>query len=380
MNGVARAEDVVELLGRVVRAPSVNPPGAEEAVVGVLEDYLTTRRVTTWRSDVLPGRPNLYAEVGSGSPVVLLNGHLDTVPVGDAWTRDPFGAEIDGGRLYGRGSSDMGGGLVAGTVALAMLAARGDELGGTVIFAATADEEVGAAGAQHAVDVDRIRADAAIVAEPTGMEVYASTNGQLNWTVRLHGRASHSSRPHLGHDAVADAWGLREALVATGRPYLIGQITGGTAANVVPAECVLRVDLRLGPGETVAAAQAELARLVAEVTTEAPRPAGIEVTLAVPPLDAACDERFARTVARAFGAGDELRHAPYTTDASWFAAAGIPTVIAGPGDPEQSHTADESIELAMVVRAVGALEQAVVDTLELLRAVARGSAATGGLS
>ncbi|HET6509899.1 MAG TPA: M20 family metallopeptidase [Baekduia sp.] len=362
----ARAEDVVELLTRVVRTPSVNPPGAEEAVVGVLQDYLDAHGVTTWRSDVRPGRPNLYAEVGSGAPVVLLNGHLDTVPVGDGWTRDPFGAEIDGGRLYGRGSSDMGGGLVACTVAVALLAARGVALGGTVVLALTADEEVGALGARHAVEVDRLRADAAIVAEPTGMEVYASTNGQLNWTVRLHGRASHSSRPHLGHDALADAWRLHEALRATGRPYLIGQLAAGTAANVVPAECELRIDLRLKPGETVAQAEEELVRLVAEATAGAPRAAEIDVTLAVPPMDPAPDARLADVVAAAFGASAERHHAPYTTDGSWFAAAGIPTVIAGPGDPEQSHTADESIELDMVRRAAEALERAVLDALALI--------------
>lgn len=366
MSGAARADDVVQLLTRVVRTPSVNPPGAEEAVVGVLQEYLDAHGVTTWRSEARPGRPNLYAKLGAGSPVVLLNGHLDTVPVGDGWTRDPFGAEVDGGRLYGRGSSDMGGGLVACAVALAMLAARGDGLGGTVVLAATADEEVGALGAQHAVEVDRIRADAAIVAEPTNMEVYTSTNGQLNWTVRMHGRAAHSSRPHLGHDALADAWRLHEALRATGRAYLVGQIAAGTAANVVPAECELRIDLRLKPGEAVADAQEELARLVAEATAAAPRAADIDVTLAVPPMDPAPDERLARVVAAAFGAGPELHHAPYTTDGSWFATAGIPTVIAGPGDPALSHTADESIDLDMVRRAVGALERAVLDLLELM--------------
>jgi acetylornithine deacetylase/succinyl-diaminopimelate desuccinylase family protein len=374
MSGGACAQDAVELLRRAVRCPSVNPPGMEQAVVGVLEDYLTGHGVRTWRSEVQPGRPNLYARVGTGSPTVLLNGHLDTVPVGDAWTRSPFEGEIADGRLYGRGSSDMKGGLVACTVALAKLAARADGLGGSVVFAAVVDEEVGALGAQHAVSVDGIRADAAIVAEPTGMQVLASTNGQLNWTVRLHGRAAHSSRPHLGHDALADAWRLREALLATGRPYLIGSIVAGTAANVVPAACELRVDLRLAPGETLAAAEAELAALLAEATAAAPQPGELEVTLAVPPLDPCPDERVTRTVARAFGAGPDYGHAPYTTDGSWFAAAGIPTVIAGPGDPTVSHTADEYIELDAVVGAVDSIERAAVDLLAVLAADAPGEA------
>jgi acetylornithine deacetylase/succinyl-diaminopimelate desuccinylase family protein len=344
------------LLGDLVRARTENPPGHEVRVVEVLEAYLRAAGVHTWRGEVDADRPNLYATVGSGDPVLLLNGHTDTVPVGDGWTRPPLDGVIEDGRLYGRGAVDMKGGLAACAIAMAALAKGGDDLPGSVVFAAVMDEERGARGAKHAAGPDGLRARAAIVAEPTGMRVVPATNGQMNFAVRLHGLAAHSSQPERGYSALDDAWHLARRLNSTGKQYMIGTIAAGTAPNVIPAQCELQIDLRLGQGDTVDGAEAEFATILAAVTRAAPAPGEYEVTLSVPPFALAEDHPFTVAVAHAVGDAPPFRYQRGTTDAVWFAEAGIPTVICGPGDGRLSHMADEHVVIADVARGAQVFE------------------------
>jgi succinyl-diaminopimelate desuccinylase len=359
-------DDLCTLLRELIRCKSVNPPGDEALVADALERFLRAYGVETWRGEVLPGRPNLYARAGSKGPVLLLNGHMDTVPAGEAWTRGAFEGELADGRIYGRGAADMKAGLAACAVTLARLALRADVPAGSVLLAAVVDEECGARGARHAVDLDGIRADAAIVAEPTDMRLVTSTNGQLNFTLRLSGRAAHSSEPALGHSAIGDAARLTQVLEACDPPFLVGSIHGGVAANVVPASCELRIDRRLGVHERLEKVEAEFARIVADLTAGAPSPAEYDVTLAVPPVALEDGHPVTTAIAQAVGQSPPFGHSEQTMDASWFAEAGIPTVVLGPGDPSQAHQADEHVLVEDLVAGTRELEQVALAILETL--------------
>lgn len=349
--------EVSSLVADLVRADSENPPGNEARVADVLDAYFAAAGIETWRSDVAPGRPNLYAKIGSSGPTVLFNGHMDTVPAAEGWTREPFAGEIVDGKVYGRGAADMKGALAACAVAMVRMS-RQDDLAGSVCFAAVVDEEVGARGAKHAVRNDGIRADAAIVAEPTQFRVKTAANGQMNFHVRLHGLSAHSSRPDQGHSAIDDAWRLAHGLRDSGRPYVIGTISGGTAPNVIPASCELRIDRRLAQGEKIDDVEAEFMSVVERATADAPQPADVEITLAVPPFFLAEDHPVAVAVARAVGDAPPFPYGLGTSDAAWFAEAGIPTVECGPGNSAQAHVADEFILVDDLVRGVELLEKA----------------------
>lgn len=367
MNAERIRREVTSLLIDLVQARSENPPGSEARVADVLERYLSAAGVETWRSDVEPGRPNLYARVGSGRPTILFNGHTDTVPAGGGWHRPPFDAKIEDGKLYGAGSADMKGGLACCAVALVALSENQEKLRGTVLFAAVMDEEVGARGAKHAVRQDGLRADAAIVTEPTEFRVKTASNGQMNFLVRLHGLAAHSSRPEEGHSAVDDAWRLASALRSTDRPYIIGMIRGGTAPNVLPSECELHIDRRVERDETTAEVEAEFLQLVQDATASAPKSAEVEVTLCVPPFYLAEDHPVAVAVAEVVGDQRPFAYGRGTTDAVWFAQAGIPTVECGPGDPAQAHVADEHIAVADLVRGVDMVQRVAFSLVERLQ-------------
>ena len=163
--------EVVEVAQRLVRAPGQNPPGEEAATAAVLEQVCRERGLAVEVVDVAPERPNLRAVLAGGAgPGLLLLGHTDVVPVGDGWTVDPFGGEVRDGRLYGRGSTDMKGGLAACVVAMTALRREGVALSGPVELAALVDEE------EHGLGIRRFVAEnggayaACVVAEPTDLQ------------------------------------------------------------------------------------------------------------------------------------------------------------------------------------------------------------------
>ncbi|MBS1868109.1 MAG: M20/M25/M40 family metallo-hydrolase [Actinobacteria bacterium] len=365
--GAVAASQAEALLGSLVRRRSVNPPDTEEGVVKELEAFFAAHAIPTWREPVAPGRPNLYARVGGDGPTLLLNGHTDTVPAGDGWQHDPFAGDCLDGRLYGRGAVDMKGGLTACALALAALAPQADALPGAVLFAAFVDEEVGASGARHAVE-HGLRADAAIVAEPTRMRVVASSNGQMTFHVRLHGVAGHSSAPAASHDSIADALDLALLLRGTGAPYLVGKIAGGIAPNVVADACELEIDRRVRPHETLAGVRDELDGLVARIAAGAPRVPEVAVPLSVPSAALAHDHPAVTVLAGVCGDHEPPLHADATTDAGWLHAAGIPSVICGPGDPDLAHRVDEHIAVRDVADAADAYRRAATPLLLALSA------------
>jgi acetylornithine deacetylase/succinyl-diaminopimelate desuccinylase family protein len=366
---------LVRITQDLVRAPGQNPPGEEAATVAVLAAAGRQLGLDVRTSPVEPGRDNLSITLAGGNdPGLLLLGHTDVVPVGDGWTVDPYGGLLRDGRIYGRGASDMKGGLAASLAALAAL--RGTILSGPVELAAVVDEEETGKGVRaYIADRDPVRQYVGcITAEPTDLQTIVAARGDSYLQVAVHGRASHAGNPDGGANAiygaaavVAEIERLHKELAAAPHPLLgpatwsVGQINGGTGGSIVPADCVIVADRRLLPGESPAEVLADLERRVAALHLE---DRGLTVELAMPmempAFETPEDSDLVRiTEAARFDAGG-----PPLPLAGWTAACdggyiardlGVPVVVLGPGSvTTQAHRADESVAVAELVTAARA--------------------------
>jgi acetylornithine deacetylase len=390
--------DPVETLQQLIRIPSVNPLGRAEVDSNCgearLTDYLQglcEQQGWRWlRQEVHPGRENLVAVVpgnppsGEGGELQLWDVHQDTVAV-DGMSVDPFGGEVRDGRVYGRGACDDKGPMAAMIAALSRSSRTDPTLPRpTIVLALPVNEECGFTGAKALCDLwrpDR-QADArvtggtisaaevfprppdlAIVAEPTNLNVVVAHQGVVRWRCHAIGRAAHSSRPEEGINAVYAMGRVVQAIeqyqleLAAAEPHpLCGRsavcvttISGGVGINTVPDEATISIDRRIGPGESPAAAFADLVRYIAQhakigvarLEHDPPFMKSNGLTDANNGLVAA---RLAELVRNAWRECQRLG-APYGTDAAAIGALGVPTVVFGPGYVHQAHTADEFIEV-----------------------------------
>ncbi|HET7456585.1 MAG TPA: ArgE/DapE family deacylase [Gemmatimonadaceae bacterium] len=380
-----RGGDVAELTAALVRADSRNPslaagaPGEGEAA-GVMANWLRAAGFDVERHDDVAGtdRPNVVARAGrreSGARSLMLNGHLDTVGV-DGMTHAPFASERRGALVYGRGAADMKGGLAAMAIGAARAHAAG-AIAGEVIVAAVADEEMASAGTR-ALLARGVRADAAIVGEPTGLAICPAHRGFAWVTVTVHGRAAHGSRYDLGVDAVTGAGLLLAELdayqhdVLARRPEhpLLGRaslhaslIEGGSGVSTYAERCALTIERRTLPGESGADAVAEVRAAWDRVRQRRPAlAASIEAGLAQPPCEVAPDAPVVRSLGAALAAaGEPVRMAGMTawTDAALLTAAGVPAICFGPGDIGLAHAAEEYVDVGEVERAAWVIERMI---------------------
>ena len=366
-------DEVIELTSRLVAIDSVNPAlvpgGAGETEIAA---FVTGwARETGLEAEVLednPGRPSVVVRSrgrGTGK-TLLLCGHLDTVGVDGM--RDPHTPRLNGDRLHGRGAYDMKAGVAA-----ALLACReASELGlaGDVVVAAVADEEHASLGVQEALRA--IRADAAIVTEPTELELVVAHKGFVWLEVEVTGHAAHGSRPHLGVDAIVKtgpilfALGeLDEALGERTHPLLgrgsvhASLIEGGGELSSYPARCVLGLERRTLPGETARDAEAELASLLDACRAADPALAASQRTLLVrEPFEAEPTSELVKAMrdaaAEVLGEAPEIVGASYWADSAFIACAGIPTVLFGPGG-KGAHEAEEWVSIEDTVAVTRAL-------------------------
>ena len=350
--------ELVDLASRLVAIDSINPalvPGGagEVAAAALVAEWASAHGLEV--EVVGSERPSVIARrrgTGGGRSL-LLNGHLDTVGV--AGMDAPFDARVDGGRLYGRGSYDMKGAVAAVLVA----AADATELRGDVIVTAVADEELGSVGTEAVLE--RLTADAAIVAEPTELQVAVAHRGFVGFEIETSGIAAHGSRPDLGEDAIVKMGPILVALdeldkrLSAGDPHpLVGTgsihasvIEGGQEMSSFPASCVLLGERRTIPGETLRDVDRELAELAQGAT--------VRVVASRDPYEAAVDDPFVELVRTTAGA-DRLVGAPFWTDAALVAAAGIATVLLGPIG-EGAHAEVEWVDIASLER----LHDVIVD-------------------
>ncbi|MFP4624830.1 MAG: ArgE/DapE family deacylase [Gemmatimonadota bacterium] len=338
--------------------PSLEPGGAGEAEAAELvSGWLRSWGFQVQRVEAAPGRPSVVARLDRGpGRSLILSGHLDTVGT-EGMTVAPFDPVVRDGRVWGRGSADMKGGVAAALAAARELAA--DPFRGTLIVALTADEEEAAIGCRRLVD-DGLRADAAIVCEPTELAITPAHKG-FSWIrIDFRGQSAHGSRPERGVDAIRHA-GLflsrldelestiaqrkRHPLLGSGSIHA-GTIRGGTAASVYPSSCELTLERRTLPGETPSAVRSEVEFLLAQLRSDVPSlNASLEVTLHRPGTEVPPDHEIVQRLSRALrDAGIEPRVTGMTAwvEASIFNAAGTPAVCFGPGSIGEAHTAAES--------------------------------------
>ena len=265
--------EVADLAAALVRIDSVNPAliagaAGEAEVAAFVAQWLERAGLEVEVVEPVPGRPSGDRDRArdGGGRSLLLNAHLDTV--GTEAMETPFDARVEDGRLYGRGSYDMKGALAAAMLALADAARSG--LAGDVILTAVADEELASVGTEAVLE--RVRADAAIVVEPTELQLAIAHRGFVGFEIETHGVAAHGSRPDLGVDAIAKMGHVLVALeeldrrLQAGRRHpLVGPgslhaslIEGGQEFSSYPARCLLTGERRTLPGETAAEIEADL--------------------------------------------------------------------------------------------------------------------------
>lgn len=367
---------VVDLTSALVAIDTQNPPGGERPISDAVHDALSQWRPVWTEVEPEPGRLSLVAAVphpdGPGPrPTLIVNGHLDVVPVLlDAWTQDPFSPTVVDGRLYGRGSADMKGGIAAAVCALDALARSGRAPGCDIVFHFVADEETGGQlGTKVLLEQGMITGDACLVPEPTSLQVCIAERGLLQGHVTVRGRPGHGSRPAESVSAIEHAARLVAGLHGAdfgegdhpllGRPTCnIGTIEGGRGLNVIAETCRFGVDRRLLPGATPEGAEAELRARIESLGVNGLR-YDFERLVYGEASELADDAPFlalVRTaVATATGEEPATIGMSFTTDARFVRnGAGVPAVVCGPGNVEQTHSVDEWVGIDRLTDATAA--------------------------
>jgi succinyl-diaminopimelate desuccinylase len=347
--------DVIDLVRELVGRPTVSADAAAQRdAIGVATDVLTAAAPHLQRTEGTdPAQPwtLLTSPADPGRPRLLLACHVDTVPAAEPgqWQRNPFSADLDGGRVWGRGGSDMKAGLVA---ALAAVAAADPQT--PVALLLTSDEEIGSKGAAAAAAaVAELTVGAVVVPEATGNEVVLGHRGALWLAVRARGLAAHGSTPERGRNAVLElvsVLGRAGAGLPLGRDQFLGGetwnpgvIAGGTVPNVVPDRAEVVVDQR-----TVGDGTALLDWWRAQ-----PEVAEVEVLVDLPAVQTPADDPWVATLP----AGVRPGPATYFTDASVLrpVVGDAPIVVWGPGTPAVMHAVDEYVEVGELRQAAAAL-------------------------
>jgi acetylornithine deacetylase/succinyl-diaminopimelate desuccinylase-like protein len=385
--------DLAATLAELVAIPSVNPMGRivsgpeyyEYRLTDHLERLFGRLRLRTERQTIAPRRDNLLVRLDgektpeSGGSLLLFEVHQDTVPV-EGMAIEPWTPAVRDGRLYGRGSCDVKGGMAAMLGALARLAEERPPNRPTLVMACTVNEEHGFTGAsglcrlwsgERSAFLPRAP-DAAIVAEPTQLRIVVAHKGVNRWRCHTTGRAAHSSRPEAGDNAIYRMAPIVAALeqydrqvlwgspthALCGRPTLsVGTISGGISVNTIPDHCTIEIDRRLIPGEEPTVAYQQTIDYLRTAIGDPLALSHIEHEtpfIQSPGLSNATNgevaERLSRAVHDVTGQAERVG-VPFGTDAAAIARAGVPAVVFGPGSIEQAHTADEWVSLEEVEQA-----------------------------
>ena len=358
----------IELLRDLVSIDSVNPslvPGArgEAAIAQRVAAELMSIGLTVEVSEVAPGRPNVVGVLKgrASGRTLMLCGHIDTVGV--AGMEKPFDPVERDGCLFGRGSQDMKGGVAAMIGAARLIAESGGLDAGSLMVAAVVDEEHASLGADALVTT--FRADGAVVTEPTDLDIAVAHKGFQWVTIETRGRAAHGSRPLEGRDAILRMGRVLTALEALDRRLqarrkhpLLGTaslhaslISGGRELSSYPDSCVLQMERRTLPGESDRAALDEAQAILASIRRDDPAVEGdATMTFGRSPYEIARDHPLPGLLsAAAAGVGRTANEVGMTfwTDAAILGAAGIPSVLFGPGGAGL-HSTEEYVRLREV--------------------------------
>jgi acetylornithine deacetylase len=374
--------ETVELLKSLVRINSVNPslvegaPGEMEIAEHIAE-FMREIDLRTRVEEVAPERPNVVGVLkGSGEgPTLMLNGHMDTVGV-DYMEINALEPVVKDGRMYGRGTYDMKGGLTAILAAVKAVLDSGTELKGDVVVAAVCDEEYASIGTERLVE--EVRADAAVVGEPTGLQILIAHKGFAWIDVETKGVAAHGSLWEVGVDAIVKMGKVQVGLESlqgdalmkrehemVGPPSIHASIIqGGRELSTYPDRCRLQVERRLIPGETREDVDAEMRGLLASIREEDPKfDAMYEITFFRGPMEVSPDEKICIVLRRC---SREIRGVEpgFVGGTGWLDTQiiwehGTPVVAFGPCG-SGAHAAVEHVEIDSVIDNAKILERAIL--------------------
>jgi acetylornithine deacetylase/succinyl-diaminopimelate desuccinylase family protein len=420
----ARRVELIELTRALVAHPSENAKlvspearpaaiAAERACQDTVQREYEALGMAIDRFEALPGREDVVGRLAGsgGGRSLILNGHVDVVPAGDvaAWPEDPWGGRVDGdGRLWGRGSCDMKGGIACGIVALRVLRDIGVRLHGDVVFQSVVDEETGGPGTVRAIERGHV-ADAAIVLEPTDRQLQP-VEGGLEWVrVVIRGRTGHSAvryrsihaggrgEPVSAIEKAVDVllrireleryWGVHRVHpllprgITTINPGVIAGGSGGGADGMpngmvaysnMADYCALGLSMKYlpdeRPGDVRAMFEDELARIAAADPWLREHPPEVEwgvSGVSFPPAETPPDHPFCQAVAGAFrtvaGRAETFSGFEAVSDLAWLSHAGVPSMLYGPGDFAQAHSSAEYVRVDELVEVTGVVALALCD-------------------
>ena len=368
-----------ELLKKLIQTAPVSDTG-EIHTAQVLQNYLSPLDIETKIYCFNDKNANFTGRIhGTGQKkALLLAGHLDVVPAEQkAWTFPAFQGIEQEGKIYGRGATDMLGGLAAVAEAIAQIKRENHPLKGDLIFVATAAEETDSAGVKHFLRTARKSIGplaGIIVPEPTALEVVRAHRGILWLEITAIGKTAHGSMPHLGVNAIEKMTAFLNSFKSYQIPHqphpLLGgctasvnKIAGGQAANIIPDRCSVQIDVRTLPGQAHNVITQGIEHLLEQLRQQDKHfKAKITVLRSVPAMETEQDNPFLKMVCSAVGA-KKTGAVGFTTDGPWFAKLNAPVVIFGPGNPRMCHKPDEYIEIEQLEKAKDAYKRIILEAL-----------------
>ncbi len=372
---------IVDDTRTLINARTENPPGNEIAAARVVKAFFTSLGIPYTLFEKTKDRTNIVGRIGNGSPSLLVACHLDVVPAGDEWKRNPFDAWVENGRIFGRGASDNKGQMAAMMAVARFLKENESRLKGQLILVGAADEERGSnLGLEYLIKECGICADFAIIPDVAhNMQMIDVTEkGALFLEIISHGKQSHGSRPEMGINA---AWHLITLLerikqiqfkhtshpLHTPPTLNLGSIHGGTAPNIVPALCKAQLDIRYLPGDSGDEIMANLISIAKEVESQGKgrfeiKTISHQLPTAVP-INNPLVEIISKHTESVLGARPKPKGMSGATVTKQLIQSGITAVGFGPGDEAEAHATNESISIKELV---GFAEIMALITLDML--------------
>ena len=369
-----KSPDAVALTKSLLRFDTVNPPGRERDCAKFAGAMLAEWGFDVQFFEFEEGRTSVVARAGGSArkAPLCLTGHLDVVALGSRkWSKDPFAGDTAGDRLYGRGVSDMKSGVAAMLLAARQFSAK---LSGTpgIVLVLTAAEEGGCLGSQHLARTQLLgKAGAMVVGEPTGNYPFVGHKGSVKFHARFKGVSAHGSMPELGDNAIYKAARAVAKLEAfdfrakkhpvMGGPTLnVGTFQGGAGINLVADSAAIGVDIRTVPGM-------DHKKLISRLKSTLGKNVLLEMQSDLSPVWTSPDDEWVQRVfgisAGVTGTKAKTRTATYMTDAANLhkAYGRVPTVVLGPGEPQQAHQTDEYCSMERIRQSVEIYSELIRD-------------------
>ena len=357
-------EEIVRLSTELISTNTTNPPGNEYLAVDVIKKYFSAHGIRYDTFKKAPGRTNIIGYIGKGSPTLLVACHLDVVPAGDGWETDPFKPVVKDGRIFGRGANDNKGQMAPMLVLAKLLKHNESKLNGTLLLVGAADEEKGSRlGLEYLLDECGISADYAIIPDvANNMKIIdVGEKGTLFLDITSYGKQSHGSTPEKGINAIWNMIELLNQLKELKHKYTthelfspptlnLGIISGGAAHNIVPAKCEAKLDIRYLPGETEKEILDNIYKIIASIENHNPT-AKFDITIDthLPPTQVPADNPLTSMISKHTKSILGTRPIPIgfsgVTVCKQLIEKGIMAIGFGPGDEDQAHIANESIEI-----------------------------------